>query len=193
MNWFIKVVVCTLFIGQAIADANSPQSPEPSSFSRIAVVNVSTLLNQAPQAKEAVVDLKKEFGTIETELENEERAIKDQEYQLQRALGLSEEERLQQKRDLRSRKRSHRRASEDFRDDLRSAREAALNKVQSEVFSAIDEVRHSNDIDVVLKESDFISASARIDITNLVLQYLKQKHALEQPQVTTVPPTNSKE
>ena len=45
--------------------------------------------------------------------------------------------------------------------------------MQKEVFSAIDEVRKQQDIDIILQ--DYISANERVDITPFVLEFLKNK------------------
>jgi len=79
----------------------------------------------------------------------------------------------EKEREIRSRKRIRSRSLQDFREELRFARDEALDNVQKEVFRAIDEVRIAQKIDIVFQ--DYISASQRVDITPLVLEYLKQK------------------
>ena len=74
---------------------------------------------------------------------------------------------------MRARKRSRSRSLQDFREELRFARDAALDDVQKEVFRAIDEVRKQQNVDIVLQ--DYVSADKRVDLTPLVLDYLKKK------------------
>jgi len=44
--------------------------------------------------------------------------------------------------------------------------------VQRGVFNAIDHIREENKLDIILQ--DYLSASQRVDVTPLVLEYLKQ-------------------
>lgn len=193
LSLLIGILVACSWLLAVPAQAEKAVKVEPAStdhlYTRIAVVSVSTLVSQAPQAKTASDALKQEYAEREAELDAEERAISDLQYQLKRAENLSDEERLQQERMIRSRKRAYRRDREDFRSDLLSAREEKVAKIQNDVFNAIEEVRRQNKIDVVLKESDFIAASSRIDITDLVMKYLMAKSQIdaENAQAVSVP------
>ena len=81
-------------------------------------------------------------------------------------------------REIRSLKRERARTLEDFREELRFARDTALDEVQKSVFQAIEEVRIERGIDIVIQE--YVSASSRVDLTPHVIDYLKNK--LEQHQ-----------
>lgn len=157
---------------QLVAANNSP------SF-RIATVDVRYLLKNAPQSDVASKALKERFQDSEKALDKEMAAIKDLEELLKRAVAtLSKDERRKQEREIRSRKRTQSRALEDYREDLRLARNTALEDVQKLVFEAIDTVRKEEKIDVVIQ--DYVSASERISITEIVLDYLQDKLQNEQ-------------
>ncbi|CAA6807809.1 MAG: Unknown protein [uncultured Thiotrichaceae bacterium] len=139
--------------------------------STIAVVDVRLLLQTAPQTAEATRILKERFIPQEKELEDEALAIKNLEERLVRDKAkLSKEERITRERDLRQRKRERNRALEDYREDVRLERAAALDEVQRQVLDAIESVRASKNIDVVIQ--DYVAASPEVDITNDVLALL---------------------
>jgi outer membrane protein len=53
---------------------------------------------------------------------------------------------------------------------------------------AIGEVREREQIDVVLRESDYIVASNRVDMTNKVMQHLEQKFQADKAAATSAEP-----
>ena len=141
----------------------------------VGVVNVTFLMENAPQAEAASGQLKAKFVPQEQKLSKELDKISELEVELkQLSASRSDTDLIRQKeRELRSRKRTRNRSLQDFREELRFARDAALDVVQKEVFSAIDEVRKAEEIDIILQ--DYISASKRADITPLVLDFLNKK------------------
>lgn len=142
----------------------------------VAVVNVTFLMENAPQSELASNKLKEKFLPQEKKLAEELEVINNLEAELVKIVAKkkinSKLKRLKE-RDIRSRKRSRSRSLQDFREELRFARDGALDDVQKEVFSAIDEVRKQQDIDIILQ--DYISANERVDITPFVLEFLKNK------------------
>lgn len=137
----------------------------------IAVVDVRLLLQKAPQSDEASRVLKERFLPQEKALDDEAATIKRLEEELlQDQAQLSKEEQINRERDLRQRKRERNRALEDYREDLRLERNAALDEVQRQVFEAIDQVRAAKNIDVVIQ--DYVAANPDVDITDEVLTFL---------------------
>jgi len=140
----------------------------------IAVVNVTYLMENAPEAALASKALKEQFTPKELELAQEKDEI--ERLETVRRLNLtrwSEEETRSADRKIRSLKRERARALEDFREELRFARDAALDGVQKSVFTAIENVRIEQGIDIVIQE--YVAASARVDLTPSVMTYLKNK------------------
>ena len=140
----------------------------------IAVVNVRYLLQHAPQSDAASKELKDRFLAKEKELDAEADSIRLFEESIRQSEGrITREEKIEKERELRSRKRNQNRALEDYREDLRIAKSAALDDVQKLVFETIDEVRKAKKIDIVIQ--DYVSASERVDITETVIEYLAEK------------------
>ena len=169
-----------------IAEDNASTSPF-----RIAIVDVSVLLENSPQSKAANEKLKSAYVPREESLNKEQQAIQ----QLEEALAVrieagtvSEADKLEQQRELRDRKRKNVRALEDFREEVRTARDTAVDNLQSQIVLAIGEVREREQIDVVLRESDYIVASNRVDMTNKVMQHLEQKFQADKAAATSAEP-----
>ncbi|MEN9423273.1 MAG: hypothetical protein RL122_656 [Pseudomonadota bacterium] len=155
---------------------------------RIAIVNVATLLDNAPQSKAAEAKLKLDFVPREQKLAADQKqmqALEDDLALRNEAGSLPEDEKLQRQRELRDRQRKYSREMEDFREEVRAARDAAIDALQNGIIQAIGEVRAQEKIDLVLRESNYIVASDRIDITSKVMQHLEQKF---QAQATLAPP-----
>lgn len=141
----------------------------------VGVVNVTYLMENAPQSVIASVKLKSKFSPQEKKLAADLDEINTLELALneikvaKKGVGLQRQKESQ----LRSRKRLRSRSLQDFREELRFARDVALDEVQKEVFKAIDQVRIQEKIDIIIQ--DYISASKKVDITPAVLAYLRNK------------------
>lgn len=174
-SWLAGIVLAlSAFV--VMADDGGDRPP------RIAIVNVSSLLKDAPQAKAATDKLKANFQPREKALDAEQKAIQKMEDGLAARIDaglLSDDEKLQQQRELRDRQRKYNRATEDFREEVNAAREIAIDNLQLQIIQAIGEVREKEKIDIILRESDYIVASDRIDITNKVMDHLAQKFAAD--------------
>lgn len=182
VNTGLKTGVSILFTLScfAMSPASSDTAERPF---RIAIVNVAQLLENSPQSKAANEKLKTDFVPREEALDTEQKAIKELEDSLAAEIesgSLSEENKLQKQRELRDRQRTYARVMDDFREDVRNAREIAIDTLQNQIVQAIGDVREREQIDVVLRESDFIVASDRVDITGKVMQHLQQKFQAEQ-------------
>lgn len=141
----------------------------------VGVVNVTFLMENSPQSEIASDNLKSKFSPQEKKLAEELDEINALELELNeiKTAKKSVELQRQKERELRTLKRVRSRALQDFREELRFARDLALDEVQKDVFKAIAEVRKQQNIDIVLQ--DYISASKRVDITPAVLEYLQNQ------------------
>lgn len=141
----------------------------------VGVVNVTYLMENAPQSEIASAQLKNKFSPQELKLAKELEEINKLEQDLAEIKNDKSKIALKREleRELRSRKRLRSRSLQDFREELRFARDTALDDVQREVFKAIDEVRNQQNIDIILQ--DYVAASKRVDITQSVLKHLTKK------------------
>jgi len=165
------------------------QSAEDEPAISIAVVNVTFLMENSPEAELASQELKAQFAPKELELAKEQDAITQLEAARRRNQSIwSEEDIRKADREIRSLKRDRARTLEDFREDLRFARDSALDEVQKSVFQAIEVVRIERKIDIVIQE--YVSASERVNMTPHVMTYLENK--LKQRQSTDTDNNNKK-
>ncbi|WGZ92085.1 MAG: OmpH family outer membrane protein [Candidatus Thiocaldithrix dubininis] len=163
-------------VSVGIQTSNAPKAIN--SMAKIATVNIAQLMEKSPQTKSASEKLKADYAKREQELETEKRdlqAAKDDLTQKVAEHQITETELVQLQRDLRSRERLYVRTQEDFNNELNAARDLAVEKVQNQVFQAIEAVRAEQEIDIVFKESDYITASKRIDLTDKVLLFLEKQ------------------
>ncbi len=157
---------------------------------RIAVVNLSRVLENAPQSSAESRRLEATFSSREATLEQERLALQQaKEAYQQTANTLSKGDRLQRGREMRILEREYNRNLEDLREEIRAAKDSALEKVQDQVERAVDAVRAQEKIDIVFRESDYIVASARVNMTDKVLAYLQQQFISEQQQAPDTPKT----
>jgi outer membrane protein len=163
------IVITTAFF--SLISFQTLEAADPIS---IGVVNVPYLMEHAPQAELASAALKERFIPQEKKLADALDEINQLSADLDKVTDLStDKESIRQKeRELRTKKRARSRLLQDFREELRFARDSALDDVQRGVFSAIDHIREQNKLDIILQ--DYLSASQRVDVTPLVLKYLKK-------------------
>jgi outer membrane protein len=151
------------------ADAGSTQY-------RIAVVKMAMLLRRAPQAEAASNDLRNRFAKREEDLGREQEAVQQAEDEyLRNRSSLPGDELVKLESQLRVRQRELKRGREDLREEVRVAKDQALTMLQKSVADAIEAIRAQEQIDIVFRESDYLVASQRVDITEQVLAYLRKQ------------------
>lgn len=139
---------------------------------KVGFVNVARLLEKAPQAAKAKVELEKEFSPRNNRLVADQKDIKNLEEKLIRdGSVMSENERRNLERDIISQKRDLKRAQEEFREDFNLRRNEELTKLQRLVFEAIKGLAESEKYDLVLHDG-VVFASNAVDITESVQKRL---------------------
>lgn len=141
---------------------------------KIAFVNSSTLLEQAPQADIAKQKLEKEFAPREKEVRDAQQTAQALETKLNReGVTMSDSDRSKQEQELNRQLRDLQRMQSNFRDDLNLRKNEELGKLQRVVLAAIKDVAKSKGYDLVLAEG-VVYAAPQVDITSDVLAKLKQ-------------------
>lgn len=156
--------------------AGGPAQAETDSVQyRFAVVRMSTILNQSPQSEAASEALRKRYIVREEVLAKEQSAVQQAEeafLEKQRTQTLPADELVKLESQLRKRQRDLKRNREDFREEVRLAKDQALSDLKKNVSFAIEAIRRQENIDIIFRESDYLVASPRVDITDKVLAYL---------------------
>jgi outer membrane protein len=143
---------------------------------RIGAVNAVRILEQSPQAEKLRSQIEKEFSPRDRELVAAQKKLKEMEDRLERDSAImSETERKDLEREIINMRRDIKRDQDEFREDLSFRRNEELTKIQKEIVQAIQTVAKQNNYDIVLSEG-VIFASTKVDITDLVIDYLRKKN-----------------
>lgn len=164
MSKFISVIFAVVLMAPVLVFAAE---------NKIGSVNISTLMQQAPQAKVATDKLKASFVDRERAILSEQQELRKLEETYtneSNELSRAEGEALELK--IRERSRELKRKQDIFTEDFSLARNEALKSIQEDVYKAIVEVAESESYDLIVSES-VLFASKRVDMTALVLERLK--------------------
>ena len=143
---------------------------------RIAVVDMADVLKRSPQSAAESQLLEDKFAERERALVGEQEALTQAEDTFNREVPLlSPSERVARESQLRAQQRKLKRNREDLREEVRIAKDSALNRLQANVSQAIKAIREQESIDIIFRETDYVAASERVDITGQVLTYLQQR------------------
>ncbi len=143
---------------------------------KIGAVNAIRVLEQHPQAEAIRAVIEKEFAPRDQQLVAEQKSLKELEDHLTKdGEIMSESERTKLERDIINKKRDLKRNQDEFREDFNFRRNEELGKIQKQIIAAIQQVAKDNNYDVVLSDIAVVYASPKADITNQVIEYLKNQ------------------
>ncbi len=141
---------------------------------KVGFVNISNLMEKAPQAESARTALEREFDGRDNKLTTTRDAILRLEDQLQKdGEIMSESKRADLERDILRRKRDFNREKDELKEDFNIRRNEELGKLQREVYSVIVDVAKKENYDLMVTES-VLYASDKIDVTEKILEQLKK-------------------
>jgi len=142
---------------------------------KLGAVNALRVLEQSPQADVARAKIEQEFAPRDKQLVAEQKKLKELEDRLAKdGEIMSESERQKLERDIINMRRDLRRSQDEFREDFNFRRNEEFAKIQKQIIEAIQRVAKDNKYDVVLSEG-VIYASPKVDISSLVIEYLKKQ------------------
>lgn len=151
----------------------APQAQQPL---KIGVVNASRLLDEAPQAKQALKRLEEEFKPRDQQLQkSRERARKLEQRLADPTSKMSDSERRKLEYELRRRQLDIKRNEEALSEDYNFRRNDELRKLQQLIYQAIVALAKKEHFDLILNQDAVVYAGNRVDITDQVLQHLKQE------------------
>lgn len=144
---------------------------------RIGYVDMKRLLDNAPQVLAGREALDLEFRPLNDQLMADEAVLLQMEQDLASASGLSPEQLAAREREIRNLQRSIERRREDLADDLNFRRNRQIKELGEEIEIAVQTVARREGYDLVLS-SPVAFASAKIDITDKVLDFLETDYEL---------------
>ncbi len=140
---------------------------------KIGFVDTARVLKEAPQAEAARKRLERDFAPREKKILEMQKKLREMEDKLaQSGAFMSDAQRQKQHRRIKSQQREIKRAKEEFNEDLNLRRNEELHKLQKLIYEAIVALAREEKFDAILGET--IYASKRVDVTDRVLQRLRQ-------------------
>jgi outer membrane protein len=140
---------------------------------KIGYVDTALVLKEAPQAEIARKKLKDEFNPRDEKIvgmQNQLKTMTEQQEKDDKVMSAATRRDLE--RDILTLKRDIKRAKEEFTEDFNLRRNEELTKLQQIIHKTTIAVAKDKDFDVILTDS-VLYASKRIDITDLILERLR--------------------
>lgn len=167
------VVLFTTLLSMSVV-SKTQAADLPTAGLKIGVIDFRQIMQQSPQAKEAVDKLKKQFQPREEKIRSMQQNIEKKEAMFKRdgsVLTQAEQRNLQS--EILSGRRDLQRMEEDFRQDFTTAQDQALQDILGKINKAIKDIASKNQYDLILEKSRIPYASSKLDITADVLKALK--------------------
>lgn len=141
---------------------------------KIGAVDALRVLEQSPQADAARKMIEKEFAPRDKQLVAEQKKIRDLEEKMNKdGAIMSEQERAKLEREIISAKRELKRSQDEFREDLNFRRNEEFAKIQKKIAQAVQQIAKDEGFDLIL-DSGVVYASNKVNITDLIIERLKQ-------------------
>ncbi|MFO8006061.1 OmpH family outer membrane protein [Thioalkalivibrio sp.] len=141
----------------------------------VAFVTMNKILEDSPQAAEAMRELEREFSPRDSQLVTEREELQELRDRLEREGELmTTNQRADLEREFTARSREFRRAQESFTEDLNVRRNEELAKLQRLINDAIIELAREREIDLILTERNVLYSSDRIDITDDIIAAMQR-------------------
>jgi outer membrane protein len=142
---------------------------------KIAVVNIPRLLEEAPQAKAAMQALQDEFAPRMREISTQQKDLKTKEEKLQRdGAVMAENERRTAEKDLREGQRELSRKYNEYNEDLNLRRNEELGKLQRSLLQEVQAFARTGNYDLVVGDG-VLYVNESMDITPQVLSALQAR------------------
>ena len=141
----------------------------------VGFVNISIVMQKAPQSISAVERLEKEFDKKDAELLELEDDIRKGEILLRRtARSMEEEKRERLQNRIISMKREFKERREEFKEEFNKRRTEEQAKIQEEVLDIIKDIAKKRDFDIVVSEP-ILYADDQVNLTDQVLEVLEKR------------------
>ena len=140
---------------------------------KIGVVNVTALMEQAPQAKAAMDALQEEFAPRQRTILAKQKEFEDLSEKANRdAAVMGETERRNMEKELRDMQREVTRMQNEFREDLNLRRNEELGNLQRSLLKEVQDYAETSGFDLVVGDG-VLYASSAVNITEMVLRAME--------------------
>ncbi len=140
---------------------------------KIGVVNIQSLMEQAPQTKSSMDALQEEFAPRQREFLAKQKEFEDLQAKAQKDFAvMGETERRNAEKELRDLQREVTRLQNEFREDLNLRQNEELGKLQRELLKEVQEYALQEGYDLIVGDG-VLYASTSVNITDNVLRALE--------------------
>ena len=165
---FVKQQIVKVTLGLALIAAFA--LPAGAQELRIGVVNIQSLMEQAPQTKSAMDALQEEFAPRQREFVAKQKEFEDLQAKAQKdAAVMGETERRNAEKELRDLQREVTRLQTEFREDLNLRQNEELGKLQRSLLQEVQAYAQTEGYDLIVGDG-VLFASTAVNITTNVLQ-----------------------
>ena len=141
----------------------------------VGFVNISIVMQKAPQSISAIQRLEKEFDKKDAELLDLEEDIRKGEILLRRSSrSMDEKKRERLEKRVISMKREFKERREEFREEFNKRRTEEQSKIQKQVLEIIKNIAKEKGFDIVVSEP-ILYADDQVNLTDRVLDILKKR------------------
>ncbi|OOZ15553.1 hypothetical protein BOW35_04975 [Solemya velum gill symbiont] len=140
---------------------------------RIGILNIARLMQEAPQVKKARLELQVEFAARETEINDLQNELIKLEGQSSRTAEMNETEISDLEQLIITTHRNLTGVQEEFRADYDLERDLILVQLEQDIIEAATTFAERNQYDLILTEN-VVYSSEQIDITEAVLKVLSE-------------------
>jgi outer membrane protein len=164
----MKKLTTTVFIALAMMSTGAAAD------FKAAFINSAIILQQAPQAQQAIADMKSEFQGRETSLRALAEEIKAEEQNLQKdAAIMSPDQKKKLTSDLVEKQRKLRFDAQSLKEDLDLRRKQEIQKLRTEITAVIQKYAKDEGYDMIFTEGVAYAADP-VNITDDILNILKK-------------------
>lgn len=142
---------------------------------KIAVVDYGRLVEESPQAKVALDQIRSEFTPKQRELQQQEQALKTKQDKLEKdAATMSEDQRTRADKELRDGARDLQRRRSEIQDDFNARRNEEMSRLQRTLIEEVRTYAKAQNFDLVIADGVIYSVPT-LDITPAILSSLNSR------------------
>lgn len=163
------ILLICLSLGLSVANAQTD-------LAKVGYFDLQWVMNNSPQAKQAVKRLEAEFADRKKKLENLEKQIQSDQEKFERDQQImSDTEKDKTRRQLRNRKREWQLSIQEYQEDLSLRQNQETATLQKLVRQAVLEVAKEDSYDLIIDQGAVLFASDKVDITKKVIKRLSEQ------------------
>lgn len=189
MRLAVPVVAVLLTMSAAKAQTAATHADAPT---KIGIVNMSEIISETAEGKQAAAQLQSQFAPRQTELQNIQKQAEDDQVRLrtgQTTLSDDEKARIQREIDLLSR--TLQRKQQEDSDDLSEAQQDVVNTIGRKAVDILNKYGTDNGYAAILdassQQTTVVYASTKNDLTQEIIRMYDQAYPVKASSSTTTP------